>query len=150
MIVTAVEESSIDNVEVKRIGPALVFERLWRESGCRRVIEQLIGDRKFEFAVERAVFLTVLHRLFGGGSDRSADRWRDDYWIEGVETLQLHHLYRAMAWLGEELPTAGQQDRLPFAPRCTKDLVEERLLQERCDLFTQLDLVFMSDALGPA
>lgn len=143
MVVTAVEDGTIDKVEVKRIGPALVFERLWRESRCRKVIEELAGGRKFEFEIERAIFLTVLHRLFGGGSDRSADRWREDYWIEGVEALQLHHLYRAMAWLGEELPTAGQQDRLPFAPRCTKDLVEEHLLQERRDLFTQLDLVFM-------
>jgi len=143
MVVTVAEDGSLDKVEVQRIGPALVFERLWRESGCRKVIEELIGERKFEFAVERAIFLTVLHRLFGGGSDRSADRWREDYWIEGAEGLQLHHLYRAMAWLGEELPQAAQQDRLPFAPRCVKDLVEEHLLQERRDLFTRLDLVFM-------
>jgi hypothetical protein len=50
--------------------------------------------------LERAVFLTVLHRLFSGGSDRAAGRWRPDYRIEG---LDLHHLYRAMGWLGEEL-----------------------------------------------
>jgi hypothetical protein len=25
------------------------------------------------------VFLTVLHRLFVSGSDRAADRWREDY-----------------------------------------------------------------------
>jgi len=143
MLVTAAEQSTIDNVEVQRIGPALVFERLWRESGCRKVIEQLLGGRKHEFPVERAIFLTVLHRLFGGGSDRAADRWREDYRIEGAEALQLHHAYRAMAWLGEVLPEAQQADHLPFAPRCTKDLIEERLLQERRDLFTRLDLVFM-------
>ena len=34
----------------------------------------------------------------------SADRWREDYRIAGVDGLDLHHLYRAMAWLGEELP----------------------------------------------
>lgn len=143
MVVTATEDGAVDKVEVRRIGPALVFERLWRESGCRKVIEQLIGNRKHEFPVERAIFLTVLHRLFGGGSDRAADRWRDDYWIAGAEELKLHHAYRAMAWLGEALPEADQADRLPFAPRCTKDLIEERLLQERRDLFTRLDLVFM-------
>jgi hypothetical protein len=60
------------------------------------------------FALERAVFLTVLHRLFAGGSDRAADRWREDYRIDGVEGLELHRLYRAMAWLGEELPAAEQ------------------------------------------
>ena len=67
------------------------------------MIEELAGERKHEFALERAVFLTVLHRLFAGGSDRAADRWREDYRIDGVEGLDLHHLYRAMAWLGEEL-----------------------------------------------
>jgi hypothetical protein len=35
--------------------------------------------RKHDFSLERAAFLTVLHRLFCGGSDRAADRWREDY-----------------------------------------------------------------------
>jgi hypothetical protein len=130
-------------VAVRRIGPALVFERLWQETGCRAVIEELAGGRKHSFALERAVFLTVLHRLFGGGSDRAAARWREDHRIAGVEGLELHHLYRAMAWLGEELPGGEQDGRTPFAPRCTKDLVEERLFARRRDLFSRLDLVFM-------
>jgi hypothetical protein len=33
----------------------------------------------------------------------------------GVEKLDLHHLYRAMAWLGEELPEKEQDARTPFA-----------------------------------
>ena len=68
------------------------------------------------------MFLTVLHRLFAGGSDRAADRWREDYRIDGVEDLDLHHLYRAMAWLGEELPADQQDGATPFAPRCLKDV----------------------------
>ena len=59
-----------------------------------------------------------------------------------VTTLQLHHLYRAMAWLGEALADEQQAGRTPFAPRCTKDLVEEGLFRQRQDLFTGLDLVF--------
>ena len=128
---------------VRRIGPALVFERLWAETGCRTVIEDAAKERKHGFALERAIFLTVLHRLMGGGSDLAADRWREDYRIAGAETLELHHLYRAMAWLGEELPEMEQDARTPFAPRCTKDLVEERLFAHRRDLFSRLDLVFM-------
>ena len=128
---------------VRRIGPALVFERLWTETGCRAVIEAVAKERKHGFALERAIFLSVLHRLMGGGSDLAADRWREDYRIAGAEALELHHLYRAMAWLGEELPAQEQDDRTPFAPRCTKDLVEERLFGHRRDLFSRLDLVFM-------
>ena len=52
----------------RRIGPGLVFERLWRETGCQAVIEQQAKGRQFGFAVERAVFLTVLHRLMVSGS----------------------------------------------------------------------------------
>jgi hypothetical protein len=82
---------------VRRIGRALVFERLWEETGCRAVIGELAGKRGHKFALERAVLLTVLHRLFVGGSDRAADRWHEDYAIAGVERLTLHHLYRTMA-----------------------------------------------------
>ena len=85
----------------------------------------------------------MLHRLFVSGSDRAADRWREDYAIAGVAGLTLHHLYRAMAWLGEELPEKEQDGRTPFSPRCVKDVVEERLFAHRRDLLTRLDLVFM-------
>src|SRR5258708_3541654 len=117
------------------------LERLWEETGCRKVIEELAGARKHGIALERAIFLTVLHRLFVSGSDRAADRWREDYQIGGLEGLTLHHLYRAMAWLGEELPAKEQDGR--FAPRCTKDVVEERLFSHRRDLFTRLDRGFL-------
>ncbi len=44
-------------------------------------------SRKDDFALERAVFLTVLHRLFSGGSDRAADRWREDYAIDAFPLM---------------------------------------------------------------
>src|SRR6516225_4511289 len=141
MVVDAVHDGSATVSEVRRLGPALAFERLWEETGCRAVIEELAEKRKHEFALERAVFLTVLHRLFAGGSDRAADRWREDYRIDGVEGLDLHHLYRAMAWLGEELP-GDEQDGRTLAPRCLKDVMEERLFAKRRDLFSKLGLVF--------
>jgi hypothetical protein len=143
MVLSAAADDAALKIAVRRIGPALVFERLWEETGCRAVITELAGKRKHGFALERAVFLTVLHRLFVSGSDRAADRWREDYTIASVAWLDLHHLYRAMAWLGEELPEQEQEGRTPFAPRCLKDLVEERLFAHRRDLLTRLDLVFM-------
>ena len=143
IVLSALVDDSAAKIAARRIGPALVFERLWEETGCRAVIEELSGARKHGFALERAVFLTVLHRLFVSGSDRAADRWRADYRIAGIDALELHHLYRAMAWLGEELPAKDQDGRTPFAPRCIKDLIEERLFAHRRDLLTRLDLVFM-------
>jgi hypothetical protein len=109
------------------------------------VIEGLLAGRGFEFGVERAIFATVLHRLFASGSDRACDKWIEDYAIPGIHGLALHHLYRAMAWLGEELDAAdgGQAHATPFAPRCVKDRIEEALFARRRDLFTELSVVFM-------
>jgi transposase len=143
IVVNALAEGTAAANAARRIGPTLVFERLWEETGCRKVIEDLSGSRKYGFPLERAVFLTVLHRLFAGGSDRAADRWREDYTIDGVEDIDLHHLYRAMAWLGEEQEEDQQDAATPFAPRCQKDVVEEELFARRRDLFSKLDLVFM-------
>ena len=143
IVVNAVAEGAVTASAARRIGPALVFERLWEETGCRQVIEDLAGSRKHGFPLERAVFLTVLHRLFAGGSDRAADRWREDYAIDGAADIDLHHLYRAMAWLGEELSEDQQDGATLFAPRCLKDVIEEELFARRRNLFSKLDLVFM-------
>jgi len=141
-VVDAVRAGKIAPAETVKIGPGLVFERLWADLGIGEIIERLAGERKFEFAVERAVFLTALHRLFAQGSDRSADAWREGYAIEGVEGLQLHHLYRAMGWLGEALGDDEQAGATGFSPRCTKDVIEEVLFARRRDLFSGLELVF--------
>lgn len=124
----------------KKIGPSLIFERLWYDLGIKKAIKRLLAGRKFEFDVERAIFLTVLHRLMVSGSDRSCDRWRRDYAIEGVDDIELHHMYRAMAFLGEEL--SDQKDSTLFSPRCTKDLIEEEIFFDQRDLFSGLDIVF--------
>jgi transposase len=125
-----------------RIGPSLIFQRLWQACSIDKVLTSLLQDRRFEFSVERAIFLTVLHRLFAPGSDRAAEKWKEDYCIEGVGKWSLHHLYRAMAWLGEVLPKDQQGGATPFTPRTTKDVIEEELFAQRRDLFSGLDLVF--------
>ena len=122
------------------IGPTLVFERLWKESGIEACIQKLLVGRKFEFDVERAIFLTVLHRLMVSGSDRFCEKWKRDYLIPGTQELELHHLYRAMSFLGEVLPEHKQTDGL--TPRRNKDLIEEMLFFHNRDLFSKLDLVF--------
>ena len=140
LLLSAHAKGQLPAIAARHIGSPLVFERLWRDTGCQQVLRQLLQGRRFEFDVERAIFLTVLHRLVHPGSDRAADKWKVDYTIDGVDTLQLHHLYRAMAWLGEELPHDQQADKTPFAPRCTKDLIEEDLFAHRRDLFSDLHL----------
>ncbi len=80
------------------------------------------------------------------GFDRTAGHWKQGYAIEGVEGLDPHHLYRAMAQLSEPLPKEqqdevpsagkknggageppskkGKRDGTPPAIRCTKDRIE--------------------------
>lgn len=128
------------SAEAVKIGPAIIFERLWKETGIQRAIKKTVAGRRFEFDVERAIFLTVLHRLMISGSDRFCEKWSRDYHIEGTDNLDLHHLYRAMSFLGEEL--TDQKGATPFSPRCTKDRIEEMLFSAQRDLFSELELIF--------
>ena len=131
---------SIPDSKALKIGPVLIFKRLWKESGIHTIVKQLLKERKYQFDVNLAIFITVLHRLFVSGSDRSCEVWMQDYAIEGSEKLALHHFYRAMAFLGS--PLEDQAGKIQFAPRCIKDLIEEKLFYKRRNLFTELELVF--------
>lgn len=115
--------------QILKIGPSLIFERLWRETGIQEVLDDLLRDRRFEFGVERTVFMSVLHRLFAQGSsqgsDRQAEKWREEYRITGTEDLSLHHLYRAMRWLGE-----------------SRQSIEDELFERRRDLFSTAGMYF--------
>jgi transposase len=142
LILSAHQQGQAPVVSTRRLGPALVFDRLWQETGCAQVVKELLRERRFGFDVERAIFLTVLHRLCAPGSDRAAEHWKEDHEIPGIADLELHHLYRAMAWLGEVLPDSHLHDASKLVPRCTKDLIEEHLFGRRRDLFTNLDIVF--------
>jgi hypothetical protein len=138
-VIDAHRQGSLRACRTLCLGPALVFERLWHELGIDEVlVGQLSGSRR-HFPIERAIFLTVLHRLFDPGSDRGAERWKEDFKIHGVQNIELHHLYRAMGWLGEQSVQLGRD---PRAVRCRKDLIEEELFKRNRDLFTQLQLVF--------
>jgi len=142
LVLSAHRAGEIPSLRNRRIGAVRIFERLWRESGCREVLQSRARQRRFHFDLERAVFLTVLHRLLDPGSDRAAEKWKESYRIEGVEDLELQHLYRTMGWLGEPLEETQQEGSTGFAPRCQKDPIEEELFARRRDLFSSLDLVF--------
>jgi len=125
---------------VRRIGAELVFAPLWESTGIGPVLRKLSRSSRYGFDLERAVYLTVMHRLFGGGSDRAAERWKEEYRLEGCNELQLHQLYRAMFFLGERIDESDSP--IAGSVRSRKDLIEEEMFARRRDLFTQLDLVF--------
>jgi len=115
------------------IGPDLVFGRLWAETGCRNALKSLVADRRFSFDVERAVYLTVLHRLMISGSDRHANDWCSRVRVPGAEGLDLDHADKAMAWLGE----------VDAAGRSTAEAVEEALYRHRQPLFGAVSIAFL-------
>jgi hypothetical protein len=121
----------------RSIGPDLVFGHLWRDVGCAAVLRRHRAGRRFSFDVERAIYLTVLHRLMASGSDRHAIAWQDSLEIPGVEALSLNHAYKAMAWLGEAIDgdDSGQT-------RHGTDTIEEALYQHRKSLFGAISVAF--------
>jgi hypothetical protein len=138
LLISSLQDGMLETSATARIGAPLIFGRLWQQTGCAAVIERLAAGRKFGFSLERAVFASVLHRLVVSGSDRACNAWLDAYAIDGVGARELHHLYRAMAWLGEEL---ADQSGATRAPRRTKDLIEEALFERRRGLFSNLSVV---------
>jgi transposase len=140
-IIDAHAAGQTEPVQVQRVGPDLVFSRLWEALELGTILKRALQSRRYEFDVERAVYLTVVHRLFASGSDRAAERWREAYRLPGTQALELHHLYRAMAFLGEPLKDQPGA-RVLDTPRCTKDWIEEELFEQRRDLFSEIDLVF--------
>jgi hypothetical protein len=120
------------------IGADLVFGRLWQSTGCRDVIATLLAERGFDFDVERAIYLTVLHRLMVSGSDRHASRWREALRIPGVENLTLDQVYKAMRWLGEDIAGSGPGTE----GRHTTDVIEEQLYRHRQELFGEVSVAF--------
>jgi hypothetical protein len=108
-----------------KIGPDLIFSRLWDELGMRPTLRAMTSKGKHEFDLERAAYLDVVQRLVEPGSERQADRWRRDYRLPGTEGLEYHHLLRANKWLGQN-----------------KDGVEEALFARSRDLFSAVTMSF--------
>jgi hypothetical protein len=142
LVLSALQQHRVPVLRTRHWGAPLVFEKLWRDSGCQAALHAVLRGRRFEFPIERAVFMTVLHRLLAPGSDRAAERWKSAYVLDGVADLELHHLYRSMGWLGQPLPAEQQQGSSKLVPRTTKDAIEEDLFARRRDLFSEVEIVF--------
>ena len=171
-VINAVRNKQVQLEDNVHIGPPLVFQRLWEQLGIPDIIERLLAGRRFQFSIERVLFLTVLHRLFDPGSDRAAERWCRRYELGDLKHLDLQHFYRTMGWLGEPLPLDQQPDnkqpdgmqpdgmqpdgmqpdgkqldgkppKPPLGPRLHTHLIEEALFARRRDLFSGLRLFFI-------
>ena len=140
LVLDAQDRKECTNTITRKIGPVLLLEKLWNELGIGPVLRGLLRERRFDFPVERVIFIAVLQRLFCSGSDRWGERWMRQYHIEGIAGVELYHFYRAMGWLGHISFSAP--DHWKQTPRRIKDDIEEQLFGLRRNLFTDLSMVF--------
>ena len=79
-------------------GPLYVLEALWQRLGLADIVAEQLTGRTLDFAVERALFVMVANRACAPCSKLYCyEQWlREDVRIAGTDTLDLHHLYRAM------------------------------------------------------
>jgi hypothetical protein len=109
-------------------GDVYALEQLWRRIGLPELIGELLGKRKLQFEVERALFAMVANRACAPASKLYChEQWlTEDVRIRGCETLQLQHLYRAMDFL-----------------EANKEALEEGLYFRMADLLNlDVELVF--------
>lgn len=95
------QEPSWRLIDAWPYGDVYVLEQLWHRLGIGEIVTEVLGRRKFDFPVERALFAMVANRACAPASKLYCyQQWLgEDVKIEGAEQLELHHLYRAMDFL---------------------------------------------------
>jgi transposase len=140
LVLDARDRGKFTGTVTRKIGAVLLIERLWEDLGIGQVVRELLRERRFDFPVERVIFVSVFQRLFCPGSDRRGEKWMQQYNIEGTADIELHHFYRAMGWLGGI--SSNALDHWAHTPRRIKDDMEEQLFSLRRNLFSDLSMVF--------
>jgi hypothetical protein len=127
-VISAARSFDIKQCIAKPWGPALVLGRLWeRQSSLPEIVGLLFSGRRYRFDLERVCFALALQRLCEPGPDLQGSEWGRTVEAPGFSSIELQHMYRAVAWLAE----------------MRGDLERELFLRDR-DLFNQeLDLVFL-------
>src|SRR5260370_29013768 len=107
------------------MGPDLVFGRLWKECGIKEVIRPLLAATTLTLS---GPFISPCCIGFvPAAAIEPLNVGSEDYLIPGTEALELHRLYRAMAFLGDGLESKGPKTL--GTPRCLKDLTPGRALR---------------------
>jgi len=120
-------------------GPLYILEALWQRLGIADIIADQLKGRKIDFAVERALFAMVANRACAPCSKLYCyEQWlREDVRIEGTDTLDLHHLYRAMDLL--EAHKDGIEQALYFRLADLLNLDVELIFYDTTSLHFEID-----------
>lgn len=146
LLLSTTVPQAIESVHTRRLGPMLITDRLWDETGCADVIREAAGRKPFGFPVERVLYATVLQRMFDNEPNRPLREWLDEHVVGGTADIVDRHLGIAIEWLGREAePVEGHA----ASGRTTKDVLEEKLFSKRVDTEAGLDLVFFNSLPVP-
>jgi transposase len=125
---TLAAEPDVRILESWPYGGAYVLDSLWRELEIPKVVEVLAGKQAIRQPFERALFAMVANKALRPYSKLYChDQWlTEEVFFPGRETLELHHLYRAMDFL-----------------EAHKEEVERAIYFRMADLFNvDVDLIF--------
>ena len=126
-VVERVRSEGLQAHTARTWGPALVFDRLWREQHLPDLLERLARDRRFQFDLERVTFAIALQRLCAQGSDLQGAAWLRTVECPGFDRIELHHIYRTVGLLAD-----------------VREPLERDLFSQGRDLFSDgLDLIFI-------
>jgi hypothetical protein len=116
--------SSMKEVDRKRWGATLVFEKIWMNLSLSELFDQFNEIRKIRFDFFHTIFLMLIDRLTDPKSKRKSYEEQNRY--HGIFEHALHHLYRALDLLAD-----------------SKDLIELYLFEKNRSLLNlSVDVVF--------
>lgn len=141
LLLSTTVSKSVTSVRTRRLGPALITDRLWDQTGCGEAIKEVARDTAFDFPLERAVYATVLQRMYDNEPNRPVREWLDDHVASGTDKISDARVAAALEWLGQEPEKIKGGNP---SGRATKDLIEEKLFSRRDTNEAGLDLVFFN------
>src|SRR5690554_163696 len=94
-------EGRFEFLGAKEYGGTYLLDGLWQRLGIAAVLKKLARNRGGK-SVERLLFALVANRALAPGSKLAAESWVSDVaFIDGLESVEVQSLYRAMDFLLE-------------------------------------------------
>jgi len=121
-------EAGVEYLGSKEYGSAFLLDGLWRRLGIDEAIAKAAAGHDFKVPVERLLFALVANRALAPSSKLAAESWVEDVaFIDGLPTVEVQQLYRAMDFLLE-----------------AKEKIEKEVFKSVSHLFNlEVDLVFV-------
>lgn len=111
----------------KSVGGSWVLDELWSDFSFDDIIESMLEERNYEVSIERLIFAMVANRALNPSSKLAMEEWVEkDVFIEDLNSVDSHKLYRAMDFLHE-----------------VNEKLEYKIFDKLCHLFNmEVDLLY--------